>query len=125
MKRAWGRLFSEDDLTHALKDVTTDKNGNIDFQRFLAAITAEGTSSLEIDFANDEEMAKVFRIADKDGDGFLSAKEVRNFLGGGSEIDGEIDLMIEEADLDSDGRIDCEHRSYCPLAIVRSNVCPM
>ncbi|XP_063428906.1 calmodulin-like [Mytilus trossulus] len=54
-----------------------------------------------------EELREAFRVFDKDGNGFISAAELRHVMTNLGEklTDGEVDEMIREADTDGDGQV--------------------
>ena len=58
----------------------------------------------------EEEIRKVFRVFDKNDNGFISFNELRRVLRNLGEklSDEEVVEMIEEADLDNDGHINYE-----------------
>ena len=58
----------------------------------------------------EEEMKEAFRVFDKDGDGFISASELRHVMANLGEklTDEEVEEMIKEADLDGDGKVNYE-----------------
>lgn len=62
------------------------------------------------DIDNEEEIREAFRVFDKDGNGFISAAELRNVMTNLGEklTDGEVDEMIRGADTDGDGKINFE-----------------
>ncbi|ANJ53768.1 hypothetical protein PMA3_00835 [Pseudomonas silesiensis] len=59
---------------------------------------------------SEEEIRKVFTTLDLDGNGFISAAELRHFFSTLEEMltDEEVDKRIKEMDLDGDGQINCE-----------------
>ena len=59
---------------------------------------------------SDAELRAAFDVFDKDGNGTISADELRHLMKSiGEELtDQDIDEMIKEADKDGDGNIDCE-----------------
>ena len=59
---------------------------------------------------SDEELREAFRVFDKDGNGFISAAELRHVMTNLGEklTDEEVDEMIREADIDGDGQINYE-----------------
>ena len=60
------------------------------------------------DTDSEEEIIAAFRVFDKDGNGFISAQELRHVMTSLGEklSDDEADEMIREADLNNDGQID-------------------
>ena len=58
----------------------------------------------------DEELREAFRVFDKDGDGFISAAELRIVMTSLGEklTDKEVEDMLNEADANNDGKIDYE-----------------
>jgi len=56
----------------------------------------------------EEEMREAFQIFDSDGNGTISAEELRQIMKnlGENLTDEEINDMVNEADLDGDGEID-------------------
>ena len=57
-----------------------------------------------------EEIQEAFRVFDRDGDGFISAAELKHVMNNLGEklTDEEVDQMIIDADRDGDGKIDFE-----------------
>ena len=56
------------------------------------------------------EIREVFTTLDRDGNGSISAAELRHFFSSSGEMltDEEIDNRIREMDIDGDGQINCE-----------------
>ena len=80
-------------------------NGTIDFAEFLNMMAKK-----MIDAEGEEEIKEAFRVFDKDGNGHISAAELRHIMTNLGEklTDEEVDEMIKEADLDGDGHINYE-----------------
>lgn len=62
------------------------------------------------DTDSEEELREAFRVFDKDGNGFISAAELRHVMTNLGEklTDEEVDEMIREADIDGDGQVNYE-----------------
>ncbi|KAH7968641.1 hypothetical protein HPB52_010497 [Rhipicephalus sanguineus] len=58
----------------------------------------------------EEEIREAFRVFDRDGNGFITATELRHVMTtlGEKLTDEEVDAMIREADMDGDGQINYE-----------------
>ena len=80
-------------------------NGTIDFPEFLTMMARKMK-----DTDTEEEIREAFRVFDKDGNGFISAAELRHVMTNLGEklTDDEVDEMIREADIDGDGQINYE-----------------
>lgn len=77
-------------------------NGTIEFGEFLFMMSKK---MKETD--SEEELREAFRVFDKNGDGFISASELRHVMTNLGEklTDEEVEDMIKEADLDGDGLV--------------------
>ena len=103
-----GQKSTKSELKNMLKEVDADGNGEIDFPEFLIMM------SKHIEDTNGEETLRdAFRLFDKDGNGYISAAELRNVMTNLGEklTDDEIDEMVKEADTDGDGEINFEEFS--------------
>uniref|UniRef100_A0A8C2FGD9 EF-hand domain-containing protein n=1 Tax=Cyprinus carpio TaxID=7962 RepID=A0A8C2FGD9_CYPCA len=65
------------------------------------------------DTDSEEEIREAFRVFDKDGNGYISAAELRHVMTNLGEklTDEEVDEMIREADIDGDGQVNYEGES--------------
>lgn len=71
--RSLGQKPTEADLQAMIDDVDADQNGTIDFPEFLTMM------SRQLNHAETEEQLKeAFKVFDKDGNGFISAEELRD-----------------------------------------------
>lgn len=79
--------------------------GLVDFPEFLTMM-ARTLGRKE----SEEELLEVFAVFDKEGNGFISAAELRHVMTNLGEklTDEEVDEMIKEADLDGDGMVNYE-----------------
>mgnify|MGYP003315290642 CR=1 FL=1 len=82
-----------------------DGNGTIDFPEFLTMMARKMK-----DTDSEEEILEAFKVFDKDGNGFISAAELRHIMTNLGEklTDEEVDEMLREADIDGDGQINYE-----------------
>ena len=103
--RSLGQNPTLEELYDMINEVDADGNGTIDFSEFLKIMERkiEHTTS-------DEEIRKEFKFYDKDGNGYISAAELRHIMTNLGEklSDEEVDEMIREADIDGDGQINYE-----------------
>jgi hypothetical protein len=85
-----------------INEVDADGNGTIDFPEFLTMMARKMK-----DTDTEEEIREAFRVFDKDGNGFISAAELRHVMTNLGEklTDEEVDEMIREADIDGDGQV--------------------
>ena len=101
--RSLGQSPTEAELQDMITEVDTNKDGTIDFKEFL---TLMAKKMKETD--SEEELREAFKVFDKDGNGFISAAELRHVMTNLGEklSDEEVDQMIKEADTDGDGQVD-------------------
>lgn len=69
-------------------------------------------------YSDPEEYLRAFKVFDKNGDGVLSAKELRKALTSVGEVmlQEEVDQMFAVADVDKDGKINYKGRFEVTLA---------
>ena len=95
--RDLGQNPTEAELKDMINEIDADGNGTIDFPEFLS-------------FMAEEELIKAFKVFDRDGNGQISAAELRLVMNNLGEklTDEEVDELIREADVDGDGHINYE-----------------
>eukprot|EP01088_Endostelium_zonatum_P004444 TRINITY_DN15695_c0_g1_i1.p1 TRINITY_DN15695_c0_g1~~TRINITY_DN15695_c0_g1_i1.p1 ORF type:complete len:150 (-),score=44.69 TRINITY_DN15695_c0_g1_i1:98-547(-) len=103
--RSLGLHPTESDLREMIQEVDTDKSGNIDFTEFLGMMARKMQDS-----EGEEEIRDAFKVFDKEGNGSISAAELRHVLThlGEKLSEEEVDELIREADVDGDGQINYE-----------------
>jgi len=100
------KTFSSQKVKLLIKDLAysmdTNESGTIDLPEFLNMMAAKMKE------ANvEEEIVEAFRVFDKDGNGLISARELKHVMAhmGEALSEDEVQAMIEEADQDGDGSI--------------------
>ncbi|CAG8568768.1 17668_t:CDS:2, partial [Racocetra fulgida] len=103
--RSLGHNPNETELRDMINEVDLDNNGTIDFNEFLNMMARKVKDS-----DAEEEIKEAFKVFDKDGNGLISAAELKTVMSSIGEklTDEEIDEMIHEADVDGDGQINYE-----------------
>ncbi|OPJ76413.1 calmodulin, striated muscle [Patagioenas fasciata monilis] len=103
--RSLGQNPTEAELQDMAVEVDTDGSGTIDFPEFLLLMARKMR-----DTDSEEEMREAFRVFDKDGNGYISAAELRHIMTNLGEklTDEEVDEMIREADFNDDGQVNYE-----------------
>eukprot|EP00448_Togula_jolla_P009181 CAMPEP_0170607114 /NCGR_PEP_ID=MMETSP0224-20130122/20879_1 /TAXON_ID=285029 /ORGANISM="Togula jolla, Strain CCCM 725" /LENGTH=154 /DNA_ID=CAMNT_0010932253 /DNA_START=81 /DNA_END=545 /DNA_ORIENTATION=- len=98
-----GQTHSELELHNMMNEV--DADDFIAFPQFLSLMARKVK-----DTDTEEELIEAFKVFDRDGDGYISAGELRHSMTNLGEklTDAEVDEMIKEADTDADGRINYE-----------------
>jgi len=95
--------------------LATEGNGTIDFPEFLTMMARKMK-----DTDSEEEIREAFRVFDKDGNGFISAAELRHVMTNLGEklTDEEVDEMIREADIDGDGQVNYEGSTFLTFSLL-------
>lgn len=103
--RSLGHTPSDAELQDLINEIDNDKNGIIDFSEFVMMMSKKASH-----VNSESELIEAFKVFDKDGNGFITSQELRHVMTNlGEKItEKEADEMIQEADLDGDGRIDYE-----------------
>lgn len=101
--RSLGQNPTEKEIAELIKEVDTDKDGNINFQEFLNMMARKDQET-----TNAQEILEAFKVFDKDGDGQIDVQELRHIMTnlGEKMDDKEVQLMLDEADTNKDGKID-------------------
>jgi calmodulin len=122
--RSLGQDPSDGELQDMVNEVDTDKTGTIDFQGWSSSLISPNPllliwlhleflamMSIQLPASDFEhEMRMAFQVFDRDGNGTISSDELRLVMSqlGENLTDREIEEMVQEADKNGDGSIDCE-----------------
>merc|ERR1712062_265521 len=100
--KSMGKDPSKEELQDMINNVDLDGNTVLDFKEFLAMM---GNSVSDSD--DSAELKHVFAIFDKKGDGYICKSELSTAMKKLNEnfTDHEIEMLITEADLDLDERV--------------------
>ena len=102
-KKIYGSSSAEDDARRIFELVDADHNGYIGYEEFIRA-TVDRNKVL-----TDQKLESAFRLFDKNGDGFISAIEIKEVLGKDSKLNDDIwKSIVKEVDINGDGEISLE-----------------
>ncbi|KUJ20159.1 calmodulin-like protein [Mollisia scopiformis] len=103
--RSLGQTPTDAELLDIINEADTDHDGTIDFPEFLAMMA---TKSKAVD--TEAEIRAAFTVFDRNGDGVISAAELREVMASIGEklTDAEVEEIVREVDRDGDGGIDFE-----------------
>jgi|Transcript_15206 calmodulin len=101
--RSLGQIITEEEVHAMLAEVDVDNDGTMDFPEFLK-LMADKMKEPE----PEDDIREAFQVMDKDGNGYLNAKELRYVLTNIGEplTEEEVEKILADADVDGDGRID-------------------
>ena len=101
-RKTFGDL-AEEEVDKIMRIADTDGSGEIDYSEWIVA-TMDKRKLL-----SNEKMETAFNLFDRDGSGSISAKEVKDVLGLGKNIDdGVWNQIVCEVDGNGDGEISFE-----------------
>lgn len=100
--RSMGENPTSKELSKIIQDLDTDGSGAIEFNEFSNLMSRRYSEIKEM-----KEITDAFKMFDRNGDGVISAGELRQVMTnmGQKLSDKDVDSMIKEADMDGDGQI--------------------
>merc|ERR1712226_1533794 len=103
--RSLGTSPTEAEIGEMIKEGDRDNSGKVDFSDFLQLMARKLK-----DVDTEDDVMEAFRVFDKDNNGLVSAQELRHVMTSLGEklTEDEVDTMLKEAEIDSDGMIKYE-----------------
>jgi len=100
--RSLGACPTEAEIQEMIKEVDRDNTGKVEFTDFLGLMARKIKEVESEDQVND-----AFSVFDKDGQGYISAQELRHVMTNLGEklSEEEVDMMLKEAHIGDDGMI--------------------
>ena len=105
MDECFEKKITREEVDQIFSNIDYDNNGTISFDEFVKAAIDKKK------LLTDEKLKAAFSLFDRNGDGDIEAKELKEVIGDGDEDNIEDNVwlkMIEEVDLDGNGVIDFE-----------------
>jgi calmodulin len=106
--RFLGKNISDYNMDGIFKKIDMYGNGTVGFPEFLQLMSQTSYKNAGSGNLKNEEVMAVFRIFDKDGDGFITADEIQKEMGNHGDIftEEQVQQMMKGADGNGDGKID-------------------
>lgn len=119
--RALGLTPSPDQLETLIQKADTNNNGLVEFSEFVALVEPDLVPAKSP--YTEEQLRQLFRIFDRDGNGFITAAELAHSMAklGHALTAKELTGMIKEADTDGDGRINFNEFSQAIISAAFDN----
>lgn len=105
--RNLGLFPTEKELQQMLKDIDIDGDGTFSFKEFVLLMFNTGNLTEISEEQEEAELRDAFKVFDTAGNGYITNQDLRSVLQclGEQLSEDEIEDMIEEVDIDGDGRI--------------------
>ena len=100
-----GKKLTDEEADDIIREADIDGDGKVNCEEFVAMMASKMK-----DADREEEIRVAFRVLDRDGNGFITAAVLRHVMTNLGEklTNKEVDAMIREADIDGDGKVNCE-----------------
>merc|ERR1712176_1715542 len=101
--RAMGQNPTEDDVLNLMLEADLDGNGTIEFKEFAELMKEKYAMEDQ-----QSDLREAFKMFDRDGDGFITLKELKkvSMMLGNIMGQEEIEEFMREADVDGNGMLD-------------------
>merc|ERR1719461_2046319 len=95
----WKVIVSDEEADDIMNEIDKNKDGKIDFNEFYDYMEDQSNPR--------HDLRQTFKLFDKDGDGYISKKELTDTLEllGKKMGKAQINAILQEADQDGDGKI--------------------
>ncbi|XP_006822821.1 neo-calmodulin-like [Saccoglossus kowalevskii] len=102
-----GEKITEDELREMMREADQDGDGRVNYREFVKIIRAEDILDNHTVDNGPADLMEVFQDIDVDGNGYITADELRGALAKVPDTYTETDIeqMMEEADIDGDGQV--------------------
>jgi len=101
--RSMGQNPTEDEVLNLVIEYDVNGDGTIDFDEFMEMMKKQAEHQ-----DNSAELKEAFKIFDRDGNGYIDAEELKKVVtqyGARLSLE-EAEELLNEADLDGDGKLD-------------------
>ncbi|GAX73998.1 hypothetical protein CEUSTIGMA_g1448.t1 [Chlamydomonas eustigma] len=101
--RSLGQNPSQQELNEMVLEIDADGTGTVDFHEFLMLMDRK----MQTNTNEEEQIRDAFKVFDRDGNGSISATELKHVMCnlGAKLSEDEVMEMIQEADVDGDGQL--------------------
>ena len=114
--RALKRQVSDAEVQDLIDEIDPDSYGIVDFSEFLSLL-ANTMKPVDLE----EDLLEVFKVYDRDGNGYITAGELYNVMQKmGEEVTmEEVNAIISEADTDNDSQVN--YKDFLRIMINKPN----
>jgi len=122
-----GLKFNNTELMEVIAEIDEDGSGQIEFDEFLILAKKFMTEDEDEDAGElEKELKEAFRLYDKEGNGYITTKVLKEIL---AQLDSslsneDLDGMIEEIDEDGSGTVDFDEFMEMMTGWVLSKITP-